>query len=109
MSYENLKEDAQTIWAMGKELLADGISASDVLRVTEMVTVGVVGLVRVLADTTPDEKQEFGVRLIDDFYAVEIRPLKLLPWPAAEEILDDTFGRVVHLAAVAAMDAMLDD
>ncbi len=108
MKYANLKKDAKILWAMAKIMLSGKLSLSEIVRVTETVTVGVFELVRYLDETSPAEKKDLALQLVDDFYREEIEPRDLLPWPAAEEAQDKLTGMLVHKAASVALDRMLN-
>lgn len=107
LKYENLKEDAKLLWGIAKAMISDGLSVSEIIRITETVTLGVSALVELMEETPAAEKKALALQLVDDFYRTEIEPRDLLPWPAAEEVQDQITGPLVHKTASWALDKLL--
>lgn len=107
--YANLKEDAQAIWGIAKAMVADGVSMLDVTLIANTLLEAIKGLATYANETSTAEKKRYALALVDEIYAVEIKPLKLTPWEATEEALDEALGPIIHWAAAKALDALLDE
>ena len=119
MKYENLKRDARMIWKMLAIKLSDGLSLLDANLIAAMLLEGIQGLATYLDETDAAEKRRYALALVDEIYAKEIRPRRMMPegesaiakkmWDATEEAIDAALGLVLHRAAEEILDKLLTD
>lgn len=107
--YANLEEDIQMLWGMLRAILADGLQFRDFQLIATTLMLGIQGLSSYLDETDSVEKKRYALALVDGVYNQKIRPMKLSPWPPAEEKLDEALGKMIHWAASEILDKLLDD
>ena len=107
--YANLEEDVQMLWGMLRAILADGLQFRDFQLIATTLMLGIQGLSSYLDETNPAEKKRYALALVDGVYDKQIKPMKLSPWPPAEEKLDEALGKMIHWAASEILDKLLAD